>query len=369
MAVKTIICSKCGGNIDLIEGMDNIFCLYCGTQYVFTNPLSKVGLICLSCSVRNKEDSIFCSKCGSKLQEECPFCNRMHPYDTVYCPAAGHNIKLLTQLDKKFETSMEEDFWKLEELFHNNSQVMGVTSGYEEFDRLTTGFYPGELIIVASRPGMGKTNFALNIARFVSKKLSVAIFSLEKSKEYLLQCLISSRSMSDAHRIKKGHLNSDNLTEFTRVMAELSEARIYIDDTPGISIVEMKAKSQRLKMRKDIQLIIIDYLQLISSTKNVTRKKQVADISKGLKILAMKLSIPVIALCQLSTAVDNRTDRRPHLYDLRETGVIEQYADMVTFIYCDDYYNSKSDRGGIAEVIIAKQRHGILATAELLYLK
>ncbi len=266
---------------------------------------------------------------------------------------------------------MKESFRKVERLYHNKSHVTGVTSGYAELDRITAGFQPGELIILAARPGMGKTALALNIAQLVAveEKLPVAVFSLEMSKEQVAQRLICSQAMVDAHRLRTGYLNSDDWPKLTQAMAELSDAQIYIDDTPGISIMEMKAKSRRIKMRKDIQLIIIDYLQLISSTKNVNRNEQVAEISRGLKILAKELSIPVIALSQLARAVESRTDRRPQLSDLRESGAIEQDADMVTFIYRDDYYNPETEKVGTAEVIIGKQRNGPLGTVELLYLK
>lgn len=266
---------------------------------------------------------------------------------------------------------MKESFRKVERLYHNKSHVTGVTSGYAELDRITAGFQPGELIIVAARPGMGKTALALNIAQLVAveERLPVAVFSLEMSKEQVAQRLICSQAMVDAHRLRTGYLNSDDWPKLTQAMAELSDAQIYIDDTPGISIMEMKAKSRRIKMRKDIKLIIIDYLQLISSTKNVNRNEQVSEISRGLKILAKELSIPVIALSQLARAVESRTDRRPQLSDLRESGAIEQDADMVTFIYRDDYYNPESDKLGTAEVIIGKQRNGPLGTVELLYLK
>ena len=266
---------------------------------------------------------------------------------------------------------MRENFRTVERIYHNKSHITGMTSGFAELDRITAGFHPGELIILAGRHGMGKTALALNIARFVAvdEKLPVAIFSLGMSKEQVSRRLICSQAMVDAQKFRTGYLNSDDLSKLTQAISEFSEAQIYIDDTPGISITEMKAKARRIKIRKDIQLIIVDYLQLISSTKSATGLKHVKEILRGLKFIAKELSIPVICLSQLSQALESRTDKRPQLSDLRWAGKIEQEADMVAFIYRDDYYNPKSDRNGIAEIIISKQSNGPIGTVELLYLK
>jgi len=266
---------------------------------------------------------------------------------------------------------MKETFRKVERLYHNKSHVTGITSGFPDLDRITAGFQPGELIVIAARPGMGKTALALNIAQSVAieEKLSVAIFSLEMSKEQLAQRMICAQAMVDAHRLRTGYLNSEDWPKLTQAMAELSDASIYIDDTAGITIMEMRAKARRLKMRKNVQLIIIDYLQMITSTKNLNRNEQISEISRGLKNLSKELEIPVIALSQLSRDVEKRTDKRPQLSDLRESGAIEQDADMVAFIYRDDYYNTESDKVGIAEVIISKQRNGPLGSVEILFLK
>mgnify|MGYP000985848508 CR=1 FL=1 len=266
---------------------------------------------------------------------------------------------------------MRENFRTVERIYHNKSHITGVKSGFAELDRITAGFQPGELIILAGRHGMGKTSLALNIARLVAvnEKLPVAIFSLGMSKEQVSRCLICSQAMVDAQKFRTGYLNSDDLSKLTPAMSELSEAQIYIDDTPGISIMEMKAKARRLKMRRDIQLIIVDYLQLISSTKSATSLKHVKEILRGLKFIAKEFSIPVICLSQLSHALESRTDKRPKLSDFIWAGKIEQIADMVAFIYRDDYYNPKSDRNGITEIIISKQSNGPIGTVELLYLK
>jgi len=266
---------------------------------------------------------------------------------------------------------MKESFKKVEQLYHNKSYITGLPSGFLDLDRLTAGFQPGDLIVIAARPGMGKTAFALNIAQgiAVSEKAPVALFSLEMSKEQLAQRMICAQAMVDAHRLRTGFLKNDDWPRLTQAMAELSEAPIYIDDTPGLSIMDLRAKSRRVKMRHDIKLLIIDYLQLISSPRNANRNEQISEISRGLKTLAKELGVPVISLSQLSREVEKRTDRRPQLADLRESGAIEQDADMVAFIYRDDYYNPESEKVGLAEVIIAKQRNGPLGKIELLFLK
>ena len=269
------------------------------------------------------------------------------------------------------KTAMKETFKEIEHLYHSNSSITGVPTGFTDLDRLTSGFHPRELIIIAARPGMGKTAFAIDIARHAAleEKLPIAVFSLEMSAKQLSMRLICGQAMVNAHRIRTGHLKKGDWPKITQAMAEISESPIIIDDTPGISIAELRAKARRAKKRHRIKLLIVDYLQLISSEKNVNRNEQISEISRGLKILAKETDTPVIALSQLSRSVEARTDKRPLLSDLRDSGAIEQDADLVSFIYRDEYYNSETDETGTAEIIIAKQRSGPTGKIDLLFIK
>jgi len=279
--------------------------------------------------------------------------------------------KNLSQNFIPLRDALADSFDRLDELHKHAGGLRGVPTGFKDLDDTLAGMQDSNLLILAARPGMGKTAFALNIAQgiAVSEKAPVALFSLEMSKEQLAQRMICAQAMVDAHRLRTGFLKNDDWPRLTQAMAELSEAPIYIDDTPGLSIMDLRAKSRRVKMRHDIKLLIIDYLQLISSPRNANRNEQISEISRGLKTLAKELGVPVISLSQLSREVEKRTDRRPQLADLRESGAIEQDADMVAFIYRDDYYNPESEKVGLAEVIIAKQRNGPLGKIELLFLK
>ena len=219
---------------------------------------------------------------------------------------------------------------------------------------------------------MGKTAFALNIATnaAVRANVPVAVFSLEMSKEQLVNRVLCSEAMVDSNKVRTGKLEEDDWTKLAETIGPLSEAEIYIDDTPGISITEIRAKCRKLKLEKNIGMIVIDYLQLIQGTnkRNGSREQEISEISRSLKMLAKELNVPVIALSQLSRAAEQRPDHRPMLSDLRESGAIEQDADIVMFLYRDDYYNEDSEKKGIAEVIIAKHRGGSTGTVELLWL-
>ncbi|GAB4262271.1 replicative DNA helicase [Thermincola ferriacetica] len=266
-----------------------------------------------------------------------------------------------------------QTFDRIEDLYNNKGQITGVPSGFVDLDRLTSGFQPSDLIIVAARPSMGKTAFCLNIAQHaaVRSQVPVAIFSLEMSKEQLVQRILCSQAMVDQQKIRTGNLEEEDWKKLTKAAGPLSQAPIYIDDTPGLSVSEMRAKARRLKAEKGLGLIVIDYLQLMSasSRRSENRQQEISEISRSLKLLARELQAPVIALSQLSRAVEQRQDKRPMMSDLRESGSLEQDADLVMFIYRDDYYNPESEKRGISELIIAKQRNGPVGTVELGFLK
>ena len=240
----------------------------------------------------------------------------------------------------------------------------------ESFTKL--GLHGSDLILVAARPAMGKTAFALNIAAnaAIRANVPVALFSLEMSKEQLVNRVLCMEAMVDSNKVRTGKLEEDDWSKLAGVVGPLSESGIYIDDTPGISIMEIRTKCRKLKMEKDIGLIVIDYIQLIqgSGKKNSSREQEISEISRSLKILAKELNVPVIALSQLSRAVEQRPEHRPMLSDLRESGAIEQDADIVMFLYRDDYYNPDSEDKDIAEVIIAKHRGGSTGTVKLLWM-
>ncbi len=265
-----------------------------------------------------------------------------------------------------------ESFTKLEELYNRKQHITGIPTGFIELDNRTAGLHGSELILIAARPAMGKTAFALNIATNAALRgnASVAIFSLEMSKDQLVNRILCSEAMVDSNKVRTGKVDEDDWVKLAGAIGPLSEANIYIDDTPGISIMEIRTKCRKLKMEKDIGLVVIDYLQLVQgNNKRVgSREQEISEISRSLKILAKELNVPVIALSQLSRAVEQRPDHRPMLSDLRESGAIEQDADIVMFLYRDDYYNKESEKKDLAEVIIAKQRGGSTGTVELLWM-
>ncbi len=266
-----------------------------------------------------------------------------------------------------------ESFTKLEELYNKKQHITGVPTGFTELDYKTAGFHNSDLILIAARPAMGKSAFALNIATnaAVRAKVPVVIFSLEMSKEQLVNRILCSESMVDSNKIRTGKLEEDDWTKLAGSIGPLSEADIYIDDTPGISVTEIRAKCRKLKLEKNIGMVVIDYLQLVQGSNRRSggsREQEISEISRSLKILAKEIGVPVVALSQLSRAVEQRPDHRPMLSDLRESGAIEQDADIVMFLYRDDYYNQDSEKKDIAEVILAKHRGGSTGTVELLWL-
>lgn len=264
-----------------------------------------------------------------------------------------------------------ESFDKIEELYKSKGKVIGIPTGFIDLDLKTAGLHPSDLILIAARPAMGKTSFALNIAQYaaVHAKVPVAIFSLEMSKEQLVNRMLWSEALVDSQRIRTGELQDEDWPKLARAVGPLSEAPIYIDDTPGISVVEMRAKCRRLKLEKNLGLVVIDYLQLVQGRGRAeNRQQEISEISRSLKILAKELNVPVITLSQLSRAPEQRADHRPILSDLRESGAIEQDADIVMFLYRDDYYHPDTEKKNIAECIIAKHRNGSTGTIELVWL-
>lgn len=265
-----------------------------------------------------------------------------------------------------------EAFAEIEKLYNQKQPITGIATGFSDLDYKTAGLHNSDLILVAARPAMGKSAFAINIATnaAIHAKVPVAIFNLEMSKKQLVNRMLCSEAMVDSNKIRTGKIEEDDWVKLATALGPLSEAPIYIDDTPGISVTEIRAKCRKLKLEKNIGLVVIDYLQLVQGTgkKGNNREQEISEISRSLKILAKELDIPVIAISQLSRAAEQRTDHRPMLSDLRESGAIEQDADIVMFLYRDDYYNPESEKKNIAELIIAKHRNGSTGTVELLWL-
>ena len=254
----------------------------------------------------------------------------------------------------------------------NKGSVTGVATGFYDLDYKTAGLQPSDLILVAARPSMGKTAFVLNIAEYVALKTRVttAIFSLEMSKTQLVNRMLAMNSRVDSQAIRTGELKDDDWAKLMESARLIGEAPLIIDDTPGISITELRSKCRKMKIEHNLGLVIIDYLQLMSGSKRSaeSRQQEISEISRSLKALAREINCPVIALSQLSRAVEQRPDKRPMLSDLRESGAIEQDADVVMFLYRDDYYNHDSEDAGISEVIIGKQRNGPTGTVKLAWL-
>ncbi len=269
---------------------------------------------------------------------------------------------------------IKDSFKTIEQLYERKSMITGVPTGFERIDDLTSGLQNSDLIIIAGRPSMGKTAFALNIASFVALEaaIPVAIFSLEMSKEQLALRMLASEAKVDSQRLRKGFLGETDWPKLTNAAGKLADAAIFIDDTPAITVLEMKAKARRLKAESGLGLVLLDYLQLMrSGNTKESREQEISEISRSLKALAKELSIPVVALSQLNRKVEDRSDRRPQMADLRESGAIEQDADVIAFIYRDEVYNKSDDNPekGIAEIIIGKQRNGPTGTVKLAFME
>ena len=261
---------------------------------------------------------------------------------------------------------------KIEKASHNSGGVTGIATGFIDLDYRTAGMQPSDLVLIAARPSMGKTAFVLNIAQYVAFHSGecVAIFSLEMSKEQLVNRLFAMESKVDSQHLRTGNLSDMEWEKLIESAGMIGQSKLIIDDTPGISIADMRSKCRKFKLEMDLKMIIIDYLQLMSGSGRGTdsRQQEISDISRSLKALARELQVPVLALSQLSRAVEQRPDHRPMLSDLRESGAIEQDADVVMFIYRDDYYNPDTEKKGIAEINIAKQRNGPIGTIDLVWL-
>ncbi len=261
----------------------------------------------------------------------------------------------------------------IEELFNKKTPVTGLETGFVDLDRMTAGLHPSDLIIVAARPGLGKTSLCLNIAQHAAIRNGkcVGIFSLEMSKEQLVKRLLCSEARIDAHRINTGYLNKEDWNRLSRASGDLSETKIFIDDTASISVPELRSKSRRLSLERGLDLIIVDYLQLMSgsTTRYENRTQEISQISRGLKGIAKELNVPLVAVSQLSRAIESRhgEHRRPQLSDLRESGSIEQDADVVMFIYREDIVNPTEENSGLGELIIGKQRNGPTGTIQLAF--
>ncbi|MBO8172148.1 MAG: replicative DNA helicase [Bacillaceae bacterium] len=278
-----------------------------------------------------------------------------------------------TQTFKAIKDVLMETYEHIEQLSSREEDITGVPTGYIDLDKMTSGFQNSDLIIVAARPSVGKTAFALNIAQNAAARAGcpVAIFSLEMSAQQLVQRMLCAEGNIDANKLRTGkNMTEEDWQKLTMAIGTLSRAPIYIDDSPGITVGEIRAKCRRLKAEHDLGMIVIDYLQLIHGRgRGDNRQQEISEISRTLKGIAREFNVPVIALSQLSRAVEQRQDKRPMMSDLRESGSIEQDADIVSFLYRDDYYDQESERQNIIEIIIAKQRNGPVGKVELMFLK
>lgn len=266
---------------------------------------------------------------------------------------------------------LERGFEQIEKMFNNKGETTGVPSGFPELDSKTSGFQPGDMILIAARPSMGKTTFAINIAQYaaIREGKSVVVFSLEMSKEQLAYKILCAEANIDMLKLRTGALEDSDWERIAKAAGPIAASKIYIDDTAGVSVMEMRSKCRRLKIEYGIDLIVIDYLQLMSgSSGSESRQQEVSEISRSIKALAKEMHCPVIALSQLSRAPEQRADHRPMLSDLRESGSIEQDADLVMFLYRDEYYNNETEDKNVAECIIAKQRNGPVGTVKLAWL-
>lgn len=267
---------------------------------------------------------------------------------------------------------LEEIFRYIEERYKNRGKISGVATGFYDLDRLLCGLQPGDLIIIAGRPAMGKTSLGLTIAHQVAlqHQIPVAIFSLEMSRVQLVQRMLCAEAMVDQQKVRSGYLTEEDWVRLTKAATRLAKAPLYIDDTPVLSPRELRAKARRLQQEVGLGLIVIDYLQLMQANRRAeNRQQEIAEISRSLKSIAKDLNVPVLALAQLSRQVEQRADKKPIMADLRESGALEQDADVVMFIYRDEYYRPETEKRGIAEIIVAKQRNGPTGLVELAFIK
>ncbi|MDD4261684.1 MAG: replicative DNA helicase, partial [Syntrophaceticus schinkii] len=281
--------------------------------------------------------------------------------------------KRISRSYRSIRELLVETLEKIEQLYQKKGGVTGFPTGFEDIDKYTSGLQPSDLILLAARPSMGKTALGLNIAQNMAVKhqIPVGIFSLEMSGDQVVQRLLCSESLVDQHRLRTGFLREDDWPRLLKAATRLSEAPIFIDDTPALTLMEMRSKARRLKLEHGVGMLMVDYLQLMQTGKrSENRVQEISEISRFLKSLARELDVPVLALSQLSRAVEQRGgDRRPILSDLRESGSLEQDSDVVMFIYRDEYYDKDSEDKGVADIIIAKQRNGPTGTIQLAFLK
>ena len=313
-------------------------------------------------------------KLSEEIENEC-YLNK-EPVEVILEETEKRMFKLLQQRNSGDYVPIRQvvmnTLENIERASKTKGNVTGLATGFTDLDYKTSGFQPSDFILVAARPSMGKTAFVLNIAQYMAfkKDKAVAIFSLEMSREQLMNRLFSMESKVDSQSLRTGNLKDEEWSKLIESAGIIGESNLIIDDTPGISIAEMRSKCRKYKLEHGLDIIIIDYLQLMtgSGRGSDSRQQEISDISRSLKALARELNVPVVALSQLSRAVEQRTDHRPMLSDLRESGAIEQDADVVMFIYRDDYYNKDSEDKGIAEIIIARQRNGPIGTVNLVWL-
>jgi len=268
--------------------------------------------------------------------------------------------------------TLKEVFDRVETLCEKKEHVTGIPTGFIELDRLTSGFQPSDLIVVAGRPSIGKTSFVLNIAQYVGSRarIPVVIFSLESAKEQLVERMLCAEARVDTQKLRTGFLSEKDWSRLTDAAGLLADAPIYIDDTPNMSVLELRAKARQLKVEHGIKMVVVDYLQLMEGDRQLeNRQQQISEISRSLKALAKELQVPVVAISQLSRAVEQRQDKRPLLSDLRESGAIEQDADVVLSLYRESYYTRRPEDEGTAEVIINKQRHGPVGKIQLTFIR
>ena len=287
--------------------------------------------------------------------------------ETIFQISQGRTTQGYVHLKDVLVETME----KLEYLASHKGNVVGLSSGFSDLDSITSGFQPSDLIILAARPSVGKTSLGLNIARNIAirEDCSVAVFSLEMSREQVAQRLLCSESAINSQKLRNGFLSDDEWRRLSIGLGRLGEAKIFIDDTPGISVMELRAKARRIKAEHGLGLVVVDYLQLMRTRKQENRQQEISEISRSLKGLARELDVPIIAMSQLSRAVEQRQDRRPVLSDLRESGAIEQDADVVMFLYRDYYYDKENANPNMAELDIAKQRNGPTGKFTLAFFK
>ncbi|MCL2619111.1 MAG: replicative DNA helicase [Defluviitaleaceae bacterium] len=364
ITVKSQLASK--GLLDSVGGMEYLTTLVSG--YFTAAYIERYAAIVKEKSVLRR-----LIKASAEISATCYRGEK--PLDQILASAQKSIIDISQNLSSgafsQMSSILESTLAGIEKVYLAGGRVSGVESGFTDLDFMTTGFKPSDLVLIAARPSMGKTAFALNIAQYVGVKTNtpVAIFSLEMSKEQLAARMLCSQANVDSNKLRTGDLDDDEWGRILDALEPLRNAPIYIDDASSVSPMEVRSKCRRLRLEKGLGLILIDYLQLMSgSSRTESRQQEISDISRSLKAIAKDIDVPVIALSQLSRACEQRKDHRPMLSDLRESGAIEQDADIVTFIYRDEKYDEFSEDKGIAEIIIAKQRNGPTGTVRLRWL-